>query len=363
MKTLFSPLRLNSKYQLKNRLALAPMTTSQSHPDGRVSLEEAAWLERTAADGYGMIISCAAAISKDSIAFENQLSFEDDQMLPDLIKLSGRLKKYDCISLIQLCHAGSRAIKSKAYSASSYRIPEIPDFIPPEMLSVKQIEEIISDFAAACIRVAEAGFDGVEFHGANGYLFTQFISRMTNLREDQYGGGLENRARFARETVRACRKVVPSDFMIGFRISFENMGFEKGLDIDENIQVINWLAEDGISYAHISSLDYSAKSAKYPDQVALKYIRSKITGSLPLVGVGSIKNFRSAEEAMELGADMVAIGRAAIGNRNIPKLFANREELPNENPFPESLLTSIGISKLFINYLRKMPVASLNVVE
>lgn len=363
MNKVFSGLRINSKYELKNRLVVAPMTTSQSNPDGTISSEEAAWLERIAADDYGMIISCAAAISKDSIAFENQLSFENDSMLPKLKVLADKLKKYNCISIIQLCHAGSRAIKSQAFSASSYTMPDIPGFISPQMLAKKQIETIISDFANACERVWKAGFDGIEFHGANGYLFTQFISKMTNLRTDSYGGSLENRARFSREVIQACRKAVPADFIIGFRISFENSGLETGLDIDENIQIINWLAEDGINYAHISNLDYSSKSVKYPDQIALSYIKSKITNILPIIGVGGITSLRAAEQAMEYGADIVALGRAAIGNKDVPRLFAKGAELLNQNPFPESLLTELGISQNFINYLRKMPVASLNVVK
>lgn len=363
MYKLFSKLRINSKYELKNRLAVAPMTTTQSNSDGTLSSEEAAWLERIAADDYGMIISCAAAISKDSIAFENQLSFENDSMLPKLTVLADKLKKYNCISLIQLCHAGSRAIKSQPYSASSYTMPDIPGFISPQMLTKSQIETIVSDFSHACVRVCNAGFDGIEFHGANGYLFTQFISKMTNSRSDSYGGSLENRARFSREVIQACRKAVPEDFIIGFRMSFENAGLETGLDIDENIQIVNWLAEDGIDYIHISHIDYSAKSVKYPDQIALQYIKSKITDKIPLVGVGGITSLQKAEQAMVFGADIVAIGRAAIGNKDLPKTFAKGEELLFQNPFPESLLKDLGISSDFIGYLRKMPVASLNVVQ
>lgn len=363
MNQLFSPLRLNPKFELKNRFAVAPMTTTQSNDDGTISMEEAAWLERLAEDNYGLIISCAAAISRDSVAFPNQLSFESDKMLPQLKDISARLKKYNSINLIQLCHAGSRAIKSQPVSASSYTMPQIPGFVPPKELSIQEIETIISDFTNACLRVSKAGFDGIEFHGANGYLFTQFISKMTNLRDDCYGGSLENRARFSRQVVQACRKAVPKDFIIGFRMSFENTGLETGLDMDENIQIVNWLTEDGINYIHTSQLDYNSKSVKYPNQIALKYIKSKITKTLPLIGVGGITSINSANEAMENGADIVAIGRAAIGNMNLPKIFAKGEELPFQNPFSELQLKERGISQDFITYLRKMPVASLNVVK
>lgn len=363
MNQIFSPLRLNSAVELKNRLAVAPMTTTQSNPDGTISLQEAAWFKRLAEDDYGLIISCASAISQDSIAFENQLNFGSDAGLPSLKELSAKLKKYNSIILIQLCHAGSRAIKAKPVSASSYLMPQISGFVPPRKLSVQQIETIISDFANACLRVSKAGFDGIEFHGANGYLFTQFISKMTNLRNDNYGGSLENRARFSREVVQACRKVVPENFIIGFRMSFENAGLETGLDIDENIQIVNWLAEDGINYIHTSQIDYDAKSVKYPDKIALQYIKGKINKNLPLIGVGSITSIDSAKKAIEYGADIVAIGRAAIGNKELPKVFSKGAELPYQNPFSEQQLKELGISQNFISYLRKMPVANLNVVK
>ena len=287
MKTVSSPFQINAKHVLTNSLAVAPMTTSQSNPDGTVSEAESVWLERLASDGFGLIITCAASISPTSIAFKNQLSIADDGKLPGLRALANRLSQYKSHVLVQLCHGGSRTIPeltgTAPLSASSYSIPQIPGFIPPGTLSIVQIEEIIEDFASACARVAKAGFAGVEFHGANGYLFTQFISTMTNFRTDEFGGSLENRARFSREVVRRCRKRVPDDFIIGFRISFENMGFETGLDIDENIRIVNWLAEDGITYAHVSHMNFAAPSIKYPNRVALEYIRNGVDKKLPLI--------------------------------------------------------------------------------
>jgi 2,4-dienoyl-CoA reductase-like NADH-dependent reductase (Old Yellow Enzyme family) len=366
MSKIFSSLQLNSKV-IKNRLAVAPMTTQQSNSDGTISIEETAWLERLAGDGFGLIISCASSISNTSIAFHNQLSTAKDNMIFGLAQLSERMKIHNSINIIQLCHGGSRAIESltgiKPHSASSYAMPMIADFVPPETLSIKQIEEIISDFANACERVSKAGFDGVELHGANGYLFTQFISKMTNLRNDNYGGDLANRARFAREVVQACRKKVSKDFIIGFRISFESMGLETGLDIDENIQIINWLAEDGINYVHTSHMSYSAKTSKYPDKIALQYLRSKIKSTLPLIGVGGIVSREDAERAMEYGADMVAVGRAAIGNKQLPKFFKEGKNLNNHTPYSETLLKEIGISKNFIDYLKNAPpLASLKII-
>jgi len=367
MNKLFSEINLNSSQTLVNALEVSPMTTSQSNPNGTVSEAEAAWLERLAADGYGLIITCASAISKQSIAFHNQLNVGDDSKLPGLTQLAQRLKPYKAKTVIQLCHAGSRAIPEltglPTYSASSYSLPQIPGFIPPLTLSTAQIAAIVEDFAAACERIAKAGFDGIEFHGANGYLFTQFISTMTNQRDDEYGGSLMNRARFCREVVQACRPRVPSDFIVGFRMSFESMGMETGLDLDENIQICNWLAEDGIDYLHVSHLQYDAPSIKYPDKIALQYIRAHVNQNLPLVCAGGITTVENANAALEYGADIVAIGRAAIGNVKLPDYFAKEESLPNTTPFSESNLRMLGISEDFLNYF-KLPfvAASLKIL-
>jgi 2,4-dienoyl-CoA reductase-like NADH-dependent reductase (Old Yellow Enzyme family) len=363
MDSIFTPLRINRAHELKNRLVVAPMTTSQSHPDGTISTEEADWLERLAADGYGMVISCAAAISHDSIAFENQLSLGEDRMMPGLEDLAKRMKKHGGISIIQLCHAGSRAIKAQPFSASSYSLPSVPGFVPPGTLTKQQIGQIAEDFAAACVRAEKAGFDGIEFHGANGYLFTQFISRMTNLRTDEYGGSLENRARFSRQVVQSCRNAVSRDFIIGFRLSFENAGLETGLDIDENIRIADWLAEDGIDYIHVSQLDCNVNSVKYPGRVALAYICSERKAAIPLLAAGGITSRAKAAQALDHGAHCVAIGRAAIGNTEVPKQFAETGELLHQTPFSEAMLTGLGISRDFIAYLHKQPVASMNVVE
>lgn len=368
MNKVFSPFRINSTYSLKNRLVVAPMTTTQSNPDGSMTEADAAWLERLAKDGYGMVISCAATISPTAVAFPNQLSVGEDRFQNELAQLAQRVNRHDAVTVIQLCHGGSRATPEltgadAAYSASSYELA-IPGFVKPRELSTQQIKQIIADFACACKRVAAAGFAGVELHGANGYLFTQFISKMTNLRQDEYGGGLENRARFAREVVRACRAAVPAGFILGFRILFEGSPFETGLDLDENIQISNWLKEDGIDYIHLSHMDYAATSGKYPDKILLQYLRQNLNPELPLIGVGSIFSVHDAKKALEYGADLVAIGRAAIGNAELPKFFAQGEELPYKTPYSENTLLSAGVGTGFLNYLKTaVPLASLNILQ
>jgi 2,4-dienoyl-CoA reductase-like NADH-dependent reductase (Old Yellow Enzyme family) len=350
---------------LKNRLAVAPMTTGQSNLDGSLSRAESSWLARLVDDGYGAVITCAAAISKGAVAFHNQLSFGDDSFLPALTDLTKRLNRKGSLLIAQLCHGGSRSIPEltglPAHSASRYELP-IPGFVPPIELSPSQIMQIIEEFAAAANRAYTAGFGGVELHGANGYLFTQFTSTMTNRRLDAWGGSLENRARFLREVVHAVRARVPKSFIIGYRMSFEGFGLETGLDIDENIQIIQWLAEDGIDYGHISHLDFAAKSVKYPDSIALSYIRARVDKALPLMCAGGVVSPRDLERALDLGADLVALGRAAIGNSHVPEKFKKDIALA-EPPFSRSSLSELKVSNDFIRYMTTaFPVSTLNIV-
>jgi 2,4-dienoyl-CoA reductase-like NADH-dependent reductase (Old Yellow Enzyme family) len=368
MNETFSTLELKEGKVLKNRLTVAPMTTQQSHADGSLSTAEADWLLRLSEDGYGMIISCAASVSDTATAFYNQLSLAHDRFIPDLKKLSDHMRQNGSLNIIQLCHAGSRAIEAltgeKPHSASSYKLPLIPGFVPPVALTKGQIANITEDFANACARVEKAGFDGVELHGANGYLFTQFISTMTNLRTDEYGGKIENRARFAREVVQACRNKVSENFIIGFRLSFEGAGMETGLDLDENIQIANVLAEEGIDYIHSSQMHFDIKTAKYPKTTTIEYLRKHIKKELPLVIAGSITSIEEAEKAMKWGADIIAIGRAAIGNKNIPYYFKNRQKLPYQTPYTESHLQELGISAGLIDYVKNAPpLRSLHIVQ
>lgn len=363
MNPLFAPRRLGD-LTLRNGLVVAPMTTTQSHDDGAVSEAEARWLERLADDGYGMVITCAASIGRGSIAFPRQLSLGDDALVPGLAALVRRVSRPGMALIAQLCHGGSRATAAlngePPRSASRFELP-IPGFVPPRPLRVAEIEAIVDDFARAAERAARAGFDGVEFHGANGYLFTQFASTATNHRDDAWGGPLAHRARFAREVVRAARARVPRAFVLGMRWTFESP-FDAGLDLDEGIQVMNWLAEDGIDYGHVSQLDLATASMKHPGEAAFARIRAGVHRALPLIAAGGITDSADLDRAVTLGADLVAIGRSAIGNTRVPARLAAGEPLAR-TPFSRDALAQVAVSPDFIDYLATAPpLASLRIV-
>lgn len=359
----FSPRKLGA-LTIANGLAVAPMTTTQSHADGSPSEAEIRWLERVAEDGYGLVITCAAAIGRTSIAFPQQLSFGEDALVPALTELVRRASRPGTALVAQLCHGGSRAIPAltgePAQSASAFDLP-IPGFVRPLELSSQRIERIVEEFARAAERAARAGFQGVELHGANGYLFTQFASTVTNTRRDAWGGPLAHRARFSREVVRAIRARVPATFLVGMRWSFESP-FDAGLDVDEGIEVMGWLAEDGIDYAHVSQLDLASRSTKHPERTVLELVRAGIDRALPVVAAGGVTSTADLDRAAQLGADLVAIGRSAIGNRDVPRKLAAGEPLAR-TPFRREALTALGVSDDFVRYLTTAPpLASLHIV-
>ena len=151
-----------------------------------------------------------------------------------------------------------------------------------------------------------AGFQGIEFHGANGYLFTQFIRKMTNLCNDEYGGILENRARFTREVVRV----------------------------------------------------------KYPGKIALQYIFQNLNQDLPVICADSITNIETVNMALEYGASIVAFGRAASGNENLPEYFAKGKSLPYSTPYAIENLKKQAISERIFNYITSPgPLSSLKIFE
>ena len=349
-----------------NRLVVAPMTTTQSLPDGRLSPEEAAWLDRVGHEGFGMLLTCAAAVSRSSIAFAQQLSFADDRVIADLAPLTARIRATGTLPLAQLCHGGSRALPELTgqpnRSASAYGLP-VPGWVEPVPFTEAELLQVIADHVAAARRAAAAGFAGIELHGAHGYLFTQFLSTQSNRRTDAWGGALANRARLLREVLRAIRQALPRTFLVGVRLSMEGAGLETGLDLDENIQVLRWLEEDGLDYGHVSLMNAAAPSTKYPADPLLARVRAGVGPSLKLMVAGGVYSAAEADQALALGADLVALGRAVLGNEQIPARLSRGEALVR-TPYRREQLAARGISPAFLHYLTTAgPLAAMNIVE
>src|ERR1700689_4833900 len=193
MSTLFEPLTFTRGPAWRNRFMLAPLTNSQSHPDGRLSDEEFNWLTYRATGGFGLVMTCAAHVQRGGQGFPGQLGVFSDDHLPGLTRLAAKIRAEGAVSSVQLHHAG---IKSPAaLIGEAPRGPSDNVESGARALSAAEVETLIEDFIAAAVRAEKAGFDGVELHGAHGYILCAFLSPETNLRTDRYGGSLDKPAR------------------------------------------------------------------------------------------------------------------------------------------------------------------------
>ena len=348
---LLAPFRFGNGVIAKNRVWLAPMTNLQSHADGTLSDDELNWLARRADGGFGVIETCATYIAEDGRSWDGQLGISADFQNEGLRRLAGTLAARGAVGLVQLFHGGVRANPAlngmPAWSASAVE----DDGVMPRAATRADIEGVIGRFRDAAVRAFEAGFAGVELHGAHGYLFGQFLSVFNNRRSDDWGGSLENRARLVRETVRAIRAAVPRSFIVGVRLSPEDSGQAKGLDLDESIAVAADLAEDGVDFLHLSLWTASLNTTKRPESHPITLFRAAVPAHIPLVVAGKIWTRHEAEDLLEKGASGVALALSAIANPDWPSSIGAPTWEPRRPPFTTAELVERGLSAKFAGYM------------
>lgn len=347
MSSLLAPLSLRCGVTLPNRIALAPMTNKQSNPDGTLHDDELRWLVRRA--GFGLLLTCATSVSAEGRAWDGQLGAGRDDHLPGLTRLAAALRGAGAAPFVQLHHGGALA------SLAPQKLSTV-DGDGVRGATLDDLSRVVADFVAAARRAEQAGFSGVEIHGANGYLFTQFLSPADNPRTDRYGGDVAGRARLLRETLRAVRAAVSPGFAVGVRISPVDVWSARGLRLADSEQLAVWLAEDGADYVHLSLMDASgAPPHEETDAPVARVIRAALPPEVPLVVAGSIWTPADAARAVEAGADVIALGRSAIGNPSWPERVMAGGEAPLMPPWPPAHLRSVDISERFVAYLRRFP--------
>ena len=349
---LFSPFSFRNGVQAGNRLVLAPMTNSQSHADGSLSDDELRWLTMRAEGGFGTVETCAAHVALDGQGWDGELGVFDDRLLPGLTRLATALRERGVVGLVQLFHGGARA-DAKLTGQQPWSASELPgDPNGPRQATKEDIARVIGQFRDAAVRAHQAGFHGVELHGAHGYLLGQFLSTL-NTRTDAYGGDLEGRARFMREVTQAVRKAVPASFVVGIRISPEDMAQAKGLDLDENLTLARWLCDDGIDFLHLSLWRSAHNTAKRPAEHPLPLFRAVCPAEVPIIVAGSVWTRAEAEALLEKGAAAVALGRSGIAHPDWPRQAMDPAWKPRMPPFTVAELRERGLNEVFAGYMRR----------
>ncbi len=261
--TIFQPLSFR-KLEVKNRIFRSNISGRFDNYDGSGNQARINWETKFARGGVGAIVSSFVPVHVRGRIIPNYAMIDGDDKIPFWRAVGESVHEYDCKFILQLSHSGRQqdvAGVENQYKPALSSTSETESFhgLVARAMTIEQIQQTVNDFAQGARRAREAGLDGVELHGANGYLITQFLSSAINDRRDQYGGSLENRARFVREIVAAIRKEAGEDFHLQVKISAVDYGNalfpweKKGTTLAESIQVCKWLVQDGVDALHVST--------------------------------------------------------------------------------------------------------------
>jgi 2,4-dienoyl-CoA reductase-like NADH-dependent reductase (Old Yellow Enzyme family) len=352
---LLDPLEFRNGVVARNRVWLAPLTNMQSAPDGSLSDDELHFLEMRALGGFGVVETCASHVSRDGQGWAGELGIFEDRLLPGLERLASTLTRAGALPFVQLFHGGLRSPSAltgqEPWSASA--VPATQASEAARAATDADISRVIADFRDAAQRAHQAGFAGVELHGAHGYLLCQFLSATLNTRTDGWGGPLTGRARLLRETLRAVRAAVPARFVVGVRLSPEDFGNARGLDLDESLQIATWLAEDGADFIHLSLWNSANHTQKRPSEHPLALFRAAVPRDVPLVVAGKIWTRAEGESLLERGASAIALGQAAIANPDWVLRVADATWQPRRPPLTLGELAERGLNPTFANSMRR----------
>ena len=346
------PLTLPCGAVVRNRMCKAAMTEGLAHPDGTASEE----LERLygiwSDGGSGILLSGNIQVDGDhlerpgNVIVDSKLS---DDAFSALQRMAAAGTRNGNHLWAQISHAGRQTQKivnpaPKAPSAVRLRLPQ-SQFGEPVALTAEEIESVIERFVGCALTCKEAGFSGVQFHSAHGYLLSQFLSPLTNHREDEWGGTLENRARALIAIVTKAREVLGADFPISVKLN--SADFQKGgFDFDDSLTVAKWLADAGVDLLEISGGTYEqprllnldgvepieeqslarstlAREAYFVDFA--KAMREEL--SMPIMVTGGLRRREVMNHVLETGgADMIGLGRPLCVNADGPNRLLNGED-------------------------------------
>jgi 2,4-dienoyl-CoA reductase-like NADH-dependent reductase (Old Yellow Enzyme family) len=346
MPTLSDPIQIGP-LQLRNRIVMAPIVTGLS-VDNFVTEANVRWYGEPVQAGVSLVVVEATAVDPDGLILPGQIGAWDDKFIPGLKQVADAIHHNGAKAIVQLVHSGGRSWRAEGdgrprIAPSSVHL--MPGPAPREMYE-SDIQSVLDSFLASSKRVKAAGFDGIEIHAAHYYLFSQFLSPLTNLRTDKWGGGIEGRSRILTDAVKAIRSETGAGFAISCRIHAVEL-IEGGMPPEDSMQIARLLKGAGANLINASGVGSgsweTADGQKYLQTTSVPapqgspgiYIpyaaKLREACGLPVIAVGRLAEPGAAEEAMKRGIELVAIARQIIADPQTPKkLLENRAKEINQ---------------------------------
>ena len=315
--------------EIKNRLVLPPMATGKSD-DGIVSKEILDYYdEKTKTGKIGLVYLEHAFISPEGQTSLNMMSVASDECIPGLKKLAGVIHENGSKVFLQMNHGGSGAKRSLMHMENIAPSPlvnpchfskEEVDSIPPREMNRDDIKRIVKCFADAALRAKKAGYDGVEIHSAHGYMLNQFYSPLTNKREDEYGGSIDNRIRIHLEVIKAVREAVGDDYPISLRFGAHDY-LDGGTSLDDVAYAARKFEEAGVDVLSVSGGMCKFDNPNSKEEGYFKELSEicRDAVDIPVILTGGFHTKEAVELALKEGrCDMVGVGRAILKDSDWP---------------------------------------------
>lgn len=330
---LFEPFTLKNM-TLKNRIVMPPMCMYQATADGFPTPFHTVHYGTRAVGGAGLIIVESTGVTPEGRITDRDLGIWNDRYIAGLKQITGACHLAGAKVALQINHAGRKSTSLSGGPFAPSVLPFSDEYRSPAELTRDQIRQIVAAFRSAAARADAAGFDGLEIHGAHGYLIHEFLSPLTNRRADLYGGSLENRVRFLGEVLDAVREVWPKEKPLWLRVSAEDYA-PGGLNGEAMVQIINRV-KDRIDLVHVSSGGLlPAPVRDYPGYQAALSEQIRRECGIPTIAVGLLTNAEIAEETLQTGrADLVAFGRKLLRDPYFPIQAAVAHRVPGYIPEP-----------------------------
>ena len=348
MSKLFEPITLRD-LTVRNRVWLAPMC-QYSATDGVPDDWHLTHLGARATGGFGLILTEASAVVPEGRISPQDAGIWNDEQAAAWRRIVDFVHEQGAAIGVQLAHAGRKASTYRPWAELSGSVPEhaggwptaapspvpFPGYAEPEAMSVEEVAAVVTAFADAAARAVRAGFDTVEIHAAHGYLLHQFLSPLSNRREDHYGGSFDNRVRFLLETVDAVRAALPDSAPLLVRISGTDW-VEGGWDLEQSTRLALVLKEHGVDLVDVSSGGNAPASIPVGPGYQVPLAAGVRSAGLPTGAVGLITEPGQAEKILANGeADVVLLARAALRESAWPLRAAHELGVaPDEAPWPD----------------------------